>query len=77
VPTVLHDYFVTNDELYDHNTRHKDNIHSYAIKTAYGQRMIRYKGPAVWNKLPDYLKEACSVRTFRNKFKILRTAQIV
>jgi hypothetical protein len=46
-------------------------------ETAHGQRTIRHKGPAIWNKLPDYLPEACSVYTFRNKFKILGTAQIV
>jgi hypothetical protein len=49
--TVFLDDFVTNDELYDYSTRHNDNIHRDAIKTANGQRMIRHKGPAVRNKL--------------------------
>jgi hypothetical protein len=65
VPTVFNAYFVTNDELHDDNTRHKDNIHGYAIKTTNGLRMIRYKGPAIWNNLPVYRKEAGSVCTFR------------
>ena len=53
MPTVFLDYFVTNDEIHDYNTRHKDYIHGYTIKTAYGQRMIKSKGPTVWNNLPD------------------------
>jgi hypothetical protein len=40
-----------------------------------GQCMIRYKWPTVQNKLPDNQKEACSVCTFRKKFKIFRTTQ--
>jgi hypothetical protein len=71
VPTVFHDYFVTNDEPYDYNARHKDNIHGYAIKTAHELRMIKYKGFLVWNNLPDYLKEAFSIRAFRKTLKYL------
>jgi hypothetical protein len=69
VPTVLNNYFV----LHDYNTRHEDNIHGYAIKTTDGLRMIRYKGPAVWNNLPE---AACSVRTFSKNQETLELLKL-
>lgn len=75
--SVFHEYFVLSNELHDFNTRYKFDIHSHVSKTAYGQCMIRFSGPAIGNKLPDYLKEASSAYTFRNKFKVLIAAQIV
>ena len=65
-----------NVDFYNYNTRHKQDIHVVPIKSAYGQRMIRYTGPIVWNQLPNYMKEPCAVRTFRKMFKTVLTAQV-
>jgi hypothetical protein len=73
---IFRNYLMFNAQFYSHNTRHKQDIHVYPIKTAYGQCMIRYSGPNVWNLLPNYLKEPSSVSTFRKMLKIFFTAQV-
>ena len=76
VPAIYRDYFALNVEHHNYDTRRKQDIHVVPIKTAYGQRRIRYTGPNAWNQLPNYLKVPCAVRTFRNKYKVVLTAQI-
>ena len=76
MPAVFHSYFTTNDKLHDYDTRHKDDIHGRTVKTTHGQHMVKHAGPAIWNSLPGFLKEVCSVRTFRKNFKLIGTAHI-
>jgi hypothetical protein len=66
LPIIFRNYLMFNAEFYSYNTRHKQDIHVYRIKTAYGQRMIRCSGPNAWNLLPNYLKEYYSVAPLEN-----------
>lgn len=75
MPSVCRDYFVFKSELFEYNTRYKDNINGHVNETVYGRR-IRYEKLAIWNELTDHLKDACSAYTWRKKFIILWAAQI-
>ena len=35
----------------------------------YGTKSLRYLGPKIWNKLPDKLKQAASLSTFKAEIK--------
>ena len=47
ISTIFRDYFVMNEDLHAYNTSRKDSIHVVEIKTNYGQRLIRSKGPVI------------------------------
>ena len=38
-------------------------------KTNMGQLIISYIGPSLWNSLPDSIKKANSLNTFKHNFK--------
>ena len=38
-------------------------------KTSIGQRGLSYIGPAIWNRIPEIIKETRSLNTFKHKMK--------
>ena len=38
-------------------------------RTNLGQRALSYQGPSIWNKLPDKVKQSCSVNSFKHNLK--------
>ena len=73
-PTLLleaiNDIFCRNDQIYNHDTRYKKNLHPAKIKTKlYGEKTISSQGTTLCNKLPRYLKETTSASIFKVKLK--------
>jgi len=44
-------------------------MHLVAPHTAYGKRLIKYKGSQLWNNLPETLKLIRSMDTFKTALK--------
>ena len=38
-------------------------------RTNLGQRSLSYQGPSIWNKIPDNVKQSCSVNSFKHNLK--------
>ena len=69
LPAVFSTYFNRNKMTHTHNTRSKDNLHMESFSSTLGQRSIIYKGPLLWNTLPDEMKGIRSVSLFADKLK--------
>ena len=54
------------------NTRNNDQLllqHPPVGTNSYGRRAFSYTAPSVWNKVPDYIRNAPSVMSFRKHLK--------
>ena len=70
LPEAINDIFCRNDQIQDHDTRYKKNLHPAKIKTKlYGEKTISSQGTTFWEKLPRYLKETTSASIFKEKLK--------
>ena len=69
LPTIYKEYFTANSLVHTHNTRLKDGLHVDGYKSNYGQKSVKYRGPKLWNNLPQTLREPCSVKLFKSNYK--------
>ena len=70
LPEAINDIFCRNDQIHDHDTRNKKDLHPVKIKTKmYGEKTISFQGTTFWNNLPKYLKETTSVHLFKARVK--------
>ena len=78
LPNVFKNYFVSNDSVHMHDTRHKTDLHRHKINTSYGYRCLKYKGINMWNSLPNNFKYITSTTRFKHLLKnyLLSTAGI-
>ena len=69
-PSALSNYFTLNNTNHHHCTRSSGKFHMKFKRTNYRRFSIKYKGPMIWNTLPDVLKNIWSLEMFRKKLKI-------
>ena len=53
LPSAFSNYFSLNDTIHQHYTRSSGKFHMKFKRTNYGRFSIKYKGPTIWNTLPD------------------------
>ena len=68
-PTYLLEKFKKRSQLYDSNTRSKDMLEIPFYRSAAGQRIFLYRAVKIWNDLPEVLKLADSVNSFKVLYK--------
>ena len=69
LPDAFSNYFSSNNTIHKHYTRFSEKFHMKFTRTNYGRFSIKYKGPTIWNTLPDVLKNIKSLPIFRKEFK--------
>ena len=69
LPSAFSNYFSSNNTIHKHHTRSSEKFHKKFTRTNYGRFSITYKGPMIWNSLPDVLKNMKSLQMFRKEFK--------
>ncbi|MFZ2538156.1 MAG: reverse transcriptase family protein, partial [Oscillospiraceae bacterium] len=69
IPALDHHNFKTGSTIHDYNTRHKNDLRKPQCRTGLRQKMICFQGPKLWNILPDNIKNAPSLSTFRLRAK--------
>ena len=69
LPPVFCEYFDENKLIHHHDTRQKENFHTYVVKSEIGKRAIKFKGSTLWNNLPTDIKITKSVLLFKDKLK--------
>ena len=68
-PAIITELFEHKEEHY-YNLRNNAEFAIPAIRTVYhGSESISYLGPKIWNILPDRLKNANSLETFKSEIK--------
>ena len=45
-------------------------LHTKGAKNIYGEKMIQVSGPVIWNSIPDYVRKAESIFTFKKHLKM-------
>ena len=69
-PSIFHDYFTRTSCIHRYETRH-NKLYLTHVNTRFGQRILRYKGTQLWNRLPNNLSNNTASQSFRNKLKLL------
>jgi len=70
LPSIFHDYFTRTSSIHRYETRHK-KLYLTHVNTRFGQRILRYKGTQLWNRLPNNLSNNTASQSFRNKLQLL------
>ena len=65
VPKYLTQYFTRNADLHDHATRRSNDLHPPKPKRNMSKRTFKYAGAIYFNSLPNYVKSATSVNSFK------------
>ena len=69
LPSAFSNYFSLNNSIHKHYTRSSEKFHMKFTRTNYGRFSIKYKGPMIWNTLPDVLKNIKSLQMFKKRIK--------
>ena len=65
VPEHLTRYFTRNGDLHDHVIRRSNDLHSLKPKRNVSKRTFKYAGAIYFSSLPNYVKSATSVNSFK------------
>ena len=65
VTKYLAQYFIRNADLHDHATRRSNDLHPPKPKPNMSKRTFKYAGAIYFNSLPNYVKSASSVNSFK------------
>ena len=68
-PDIFTDYFMTDHDIHNYNTRNASLLHKKWSRTNYNKHALANKGIDVWNNLPLQYKEIRSFSIFRTKIK--------
>ena len=69
LPEIFTDYFVTNKDIHNYNTRNAALLHKKFNRTNYNKHTLANKGTDVWNNLPSQFKEIRSFPIFKATMK--------
>ena len=56
LPEIFENYFFTNVQIHQHNTRNKSKLHKYFNRTNYLKYTLRNEGINLWNELEPKFK---------------------
>ena len=69
LPEVFENYFITNNQIHQHNTRNASKLHKSFKRTNYVKYTLSNKGIDVWNELEPKLKDIKTYYTFKKQIK--------
>ena len=69
LPKFLDDCFIENNSRNTYNTRQSNLLYIPYYKYNVSRRTIRYTGPLLWNVIPEYIKYADSLSSFKDNYK--------
>jgi hypothetical protein len=67
---IHHQFVEINSNIHTYNTRRKKDIHIQSHRTAFYARGVMNMGSKLYNKLPGYIKEIESSKTFKKESKL-------
>ena len=69
LPEVFENYFVTNNQIRQHDTRNASKLHKVSKRTNYAKYTLRNKGIDVWNELEPKFKDIKNLYIFKKQIK--------
>ena len=68
-PIIVQDLFPRQNDVYD--LRYKRTFETSKVRTVhFGTETVRYRGPKIWELVPNDIKEATTLSGFKNKIKM-------
>ena len=67
LPPCFLNLFNASKQVHNYNTRNVDSYRSHACRTNIKQFTILSRGPKLWNSLPDTVRKAETLSSFRNR----------
>ena len=71
LPVAFNDYFTKRSDIHEYPTRQVNDFNTTKNKKSFSDRGVRTSGPVLWNSLSKDLKNSCSVKSFRQKYKMI------
>ena len=69
LPKSLSNIFISNHDIHNYNTRHRDDPHILHRRTAFAGQSLLHQGPKIWNETSREIKDSKNVHTFSRKIK--------
>ena len=69
LPTPFKEYFKTNSQVHDYNTRQSDNIHPSFSRTTFSQFSIKVRGSSLWNSHILIANSSSSLCNFKHRLR--------
>ena len=69
LPRFFSEYFKFNCDINMYNTRNARKFYIPFYRNSLSRSLVTYKGPIVWNNIPDTLKLCPTLSSFRRKYK--------
>ena len=69
LPTVFQQYLVLNSTVHQYSTRNNKLFVPQPL-SHFGRRSIKFKGPQLWNRLPNDLTDSTSAKSFSGMLKL-------
>ena len=69
LPHLISSYFYLNQDVHDYNTRSSTNYHLPLVKSNVSKDSLFYKGPIIWNRIENEIRNSPSVNSFKRKYK--------
>ena len=69
LPKPFKDFFKTNSQVHDYNTRQSDDLHPTFSRITHSQFSIKDRGSLIWNSHILIAKSSSSISNFKNRLK--------
>ena len=69
VPKPFRDFFTLNSNINHYVTRNSNKFYIPNYRYNFSRAMIKYKGPVLWNSIPDNVKCSPSMHLFKQRYK--------
>ena len=70
LPAPLNQYFTDAESIHIHKTRHCRNLRKPNFKLRVSSNSILWKGPEIWNNLPDHMRTTPTRIAYKKKIKL-------
>ena len=69
LPSIFDDFLILRSQIHNRQTRYAQQINIPRSKSKYGTNTLSYKGAKLYNNLPEEIKGALSLSSFKRKLK--------
>ena len=71
IPCHVSSYFHLNHDIHNYDTRSSSKFHIPLIRTNVSKYSVFYKGPVIWNKLDNHIRDSPSLNCFKRRYNLL------
>ena len=69
LPNIFDTFFSKNSSIHSYNTRQSNVYHIHSVRLTFSQFCLRFKGPKLWNNVPENIKLIKNLNMFKKKIK--------